>query len=70
MIAQCRLPIPTPKIQILQMSEVPSLAQLKAGAEAPDFTLPAHTGNDVTLSGYRGVKNVLLAFHPASFTGG
>ncbi len=52
------------------MSEVPSLAQLKAGAEAPDFTLPAHTGNDVTLSSYRGVQNVLLAFHPASFTGG
>ena len=46
------------------------MVQLKAGAEAPDFTLPSHTGEDVTLSSYRGIKNVLLAFHPASFTGG
>jgi peroxiredoxin len=46
------------------------LTKLSAGTEAPDFTLPAHTGHDVTLSDYRGKQNVLLAFHPASFTGG
>jgi peroxiredoxin len=42
---------------------------LQPGAEAPDFTLNAHDGNAVTLSGFRG-KRVIVAFHPASFTGG
>ena len=41
-----------------------------AGDVAPDFTLPAHTGEDVTLSDYRGKKNVVLSFHIHSFTGG
>ena len=41
-----------------------------AGDAAPDFTLPAHTGEDVTLSDYRGQKNVVLSFHIHSFTGG
>ena len=41
-----------------------------AGDTAPDFTLPAHTGDDVTLSDYRGKKNVVLSFHIHSFTGG
>jgi peroxiredoxin len=38
-----------------------------AGTPAPDFTLPATSGNDVTLSKLRG-KNVLLAFFPLAFT--
>jgi peroxiredoxin Q/BCP len=42
---------------------------LEPGTPAPDFTLAAHTGGQVTLSSYRG-KKVVLAFHPASFTGG
>ena len=46
------------------------LVKLPASTEAPDFTLPSHTGEDITLSDYRGKTNVLLAFHPASFTGG
>ena len=37
---------------------------------APDFTLPAHTGEDVSLSQYKGSKNVILSFHIHSFTGG
>lgn len=41
-----------------------------AGDTAPDFTLPAHNGDDVTLSDYRGNKNVVLSFHIHSFTGG
>ena len=40
------------------------------GQAAPDFTLPAHTGDSVTLSQYKGQKNVLLSFHVFSFTGG
>ena len=40
------------------------------GQKAPDFTLPAHNGDDVSLSQFRGEKNVILSFHIHSFTGG
>ena len=40
------------------------------GDVAPDFTLPASTDEDVTLSDYKGKKNVILSFHVQSFTGG
>lgn len=43
---------------------------LKVGDEAPDFTLPsATTDGDVTLSSFRGSKNVVLAFFPFAFSG-
>jgi peroxiredoxin len=48
----------------------PPKTQLKVGDEAPDFTLPATTGQTVKLSDFRGKKNVVLAFFPAAFTGG
>ena len=37
--------------------------------EAPDFTLKDQNGQPVTLSSFRGVKNVLLVFFPLAFTG-
>lgn len=40
------------------------------GQEAPDFTLPASTGDTITLSQYRGERNVVLAFYVLDFTGG
>ncbi len=43
---------------------------IRVGDTAPDFTLPAHTGEDVRLSDYRGKRNVVLSFHIHSFTGG
>jgi peroxiredoxin (alkyl hydroperoxide reductase subunit C) len=50
-----------------------SLAQtttLTVGDEAPDFTLnSATTEGAVTLSAYRGNKNVVLAFFPWAFSG-
>ena len=42
---------------------------LEAGTEAPDFTLKDQNGQPVTLSSFRGVKNVLLVFFPLAFTG-
>ena len=42
----------------------------KIGEMAPDFTLQSTTGKDITLSGYRGKKNVVLAFIVKAFTGG
>lgn len=40
----------------------------KVGEEAPDFTLPSVNDTRITLSDYRGKKNVLLSFMPAAFT--
>ena len=42
--------------------------KVKAGQPAPDFTLPAVSGRKITLSQYRGKKNVVLSFVPAAFT--
>lgn len=39
------------------------------GTEAPDFTLKDQNGQPVTLSDFRGRKNVLLVFFPLAFTG-
>ncbi|HCT57357.1 MAG TPA: peroxiredoxin [Gemmatimonas aurantiaca] len=43
-------------------------APLTAGTVAPDFTVASTSGQNVVLSGYRGQKNVLLAFFPLAFT--
>ncbi len=39
------------------------------GQEAPDFTLPSRGGETITLSDYRGAKNVVLVFYPLAFSG-
>jgi peroxiredoxin len=41
----------------------------RAGDIAPDFTAASTSGDKVTLSQFRGKKNVLLAFFPLAFTG-
>ena len=41
---------------------------LKPGDPAPDFTLPSTVGDKVSLSDYRGKKNVLLMFYPLDFS--
>ena len=43
---------------------------LEVGDDAPDFTLPRHNGDPLTLSSYRGGQAVVLAFPPPTFTGG
>jgi len=45
-----------------------SVLTLKAGDKAPDFTLPAVDGGTITLSQYRGKKNVVISFVPAAWT--
>ena len=47
-----------------------SRAEVAAGDEAPDFTLPTTAGGNVSLSDYQGKNNVVLAFFPKAFTGG
>ena len=39
------------------------------GQPAPDFTLSNQHGERITLSSYRGDKNVVLMFYPWAFTG-
>ena len=41
----------------------------QAGDTAPDFTAASTSGKDVSLSSFRGKRNVLLAFFPLAFTG-
>lgn len=45
-----------------------SVLKVKVGDRAPDFTLPAVRGGEVTLSHYGGKKNVVLSFVPAAWT--
>ena len=40
------------------------------GQTAPDFTLASTTGGPITLSQYRGQRNVVLAFYVLYWTGG
>jgi mycoredoxin-dependent peroxiredoxin len=42
---------------------------LAVGSEAPDFTLKDQNGQAVTLSAFRGDRDVLLVFFPLAFTG-
>jgi peroxiredoxin (alkyl hydroperoxide reductase subunit C) len=42
---------------------------LAAGTEAPEFTLKDQDGNEVSLSSFRGDRNVVLVFYPFTFTG-
>ncbi len=47
------------------------MAVLKVGEIAPDFDLPACTGEQkhrVRLGEFTGKKNVVLAFHPLNWT--
>jgi peroxiredoxin len=45
-----------------------SVLKVRVGDPAPDFTLPSVSGEKVTLSQYRGMKNVVLSFVPAAWT--
>jgi mycoredoxin-dependent peroxiredoxin len=42
---------------------------LEVGTQAPDFTLKDANREDVSLSSFRGEKNVLLVFYPFAFSG-
>ena len=42
---------------------------VEVGSEAPDFTLNDYNKQPVTLSSFRGAKNVLLVFYPFAFSG-
>jgi mycoredoxin-dependent peroxiredoxin len=41
----------------------------EVGTEAPDFTLKDQNNQEVTLSSFRGKRNVLVVFYPFAFSG-
>jgi peroxiredoxin len=47
-----------------QLQNPPQLGEI-----APEFTAASTAGSDVSLSSFRGRRNVLLAFFPLAFTG-
>jgi len=50
------------------LKPVDSELKIKIGEPAPDFTLPSIQGEEITLSQYRGKKNVVISFVPAAWT--
>jgi peroxiredoxin len=45
-----------------------SVLKVKVGNRAPSFSLPAVSGENVSLSQYQGKKNVVISFVPAAWT--
>ena len=50
------------------LKPVDSKTKLKIGMKAPDFTLTSLSGEKMSLSHYRGKKNVVISFVPAAWT--
>ena len=50
------------------LKPVDSKLKVRVGESAPDFTLPSVAGEDITLSQFRGQKNVVISFVPAAWT--
>ena len=46
------------------MTETLAIKEIEVGDMAPDFSLKDDSGNPVTLSSFRGQKNVALLFYP------
>ena len=62
-----------PAVAQAKQAEGGAMSMPKVGDLAPDFTLKYFDGNDlkdVSLSQYRGKKNVVVAFFIFAFTGG
>ena len=50
------------------LKPVDSILNVKIGDLAPDFTLPSIQGEKITLSQFKGRKNIVLSFVPAAWT--
>ncbi|MEW6375193.1 MAG: peroxiredoxin [Thermodesulfobacteriota bacterium] len=50
------------------LKPIDSVLKVKVGDHAPHFSLPAVSGEKVSLSQYLGKKNVVLSFVPAAWT--
>ncbi len=54
--------------QVGTLKPIDSVLKVKVGQAAPDLTLPSVSGEKISLSQYRGKKNVVLSFVPAAWT--
>ena len=54
--------------QVGKLKPRDSVPKLKVGDEAPNFTLPAVGGDEISLHQYRDKKNVVISFVPAAWT--
>jgi hypothetical protein len=55
-------------VLLVSAPAVVGIAQaLEVGEQAPDFTLPSTTGEQISLSQFRGKNLVLLEFHVNDF---
>lgn len=54
--------------QVGPLKPVDSVLKVKTGDMAPDFSLPTIDGKKISLSQFRGKKNVVLSFVPAAWT--
>ena len=59
-----------PASHAADQSDAMPAPKIKVGDMAPDFTLQDQNGKKVSLSEFRGKKNVALAFYIFAFTGG
>ncbi len=61
--------IPQDRIfEVGTLKPLDSTLKVKVGDPAPDFSLPTINGRTITLSEFRGKKNVVLSFVPAAWT--
>lgn len=73
LVAATMSPLLSPELRAQAGKTEPAPMKLKVGDMAPDFKLQYFDGNDlkdVSLSQYRGKRNVVLAFYIFAFTGG
>jgi peroxiredoxin len=54
--------------QVGTLKPIDSVLKVKEGVQAPNFSLPSVSGEKVSLSQFRGKKNVVLSFVPAAWT--
>jgi hypothetical protein len=73
LLAAAMSPLLSSELSAQAAKPAPASMKLKIGDMAPDFKLQYFDGTDekdVSLSQYRGKKNVVLAFYIFAFTGG
>jgi peroxiredoxin (alkyl hydroperoxide reductase subunit C) len=51
-----------------KLKPIDSELKVETGQPAPDFTLPSVSGKKISLSQFKGKKNVVISFVPAAFT--
>jgi peroxiredoxin (alkyl hydroperoxide reductase subunit C) len=50
------------------LKPIDSVLKIKVGEKVPDFALPSLSGQKISLSQFRGKKNVAISFVPAAWT--